>query len=148
MAAQIGVRRIGRDGAGLIDPSLPGAECWGDKFYFSSKGRVLDGPVPPQNELVWWDGQKWVGDVPDTRPDAPPGTYGAFIMLPEGVGRLYAPTLNDGPFPEHYEAIESPVDNPLHPRVSSNPVSGEGSSCTSRRSDWRAEIRTCTSRGT
>jgi rhamnogalacturonan endolyase len=41
---------------GDIDPSLPGAECWGDKFFFSAQGRVLDGPVPPQNELVWWDG--------------------------------------------------------------------------------------------
>ena len=40
----------------------------------------------------------------------------------EGVGRLFAPVLNDGPFPEHYEAIEAPVDNPLHPKVTSNPV--------------------------
>jgi len=44
-------------------------------------------------------------------------------MLPEGVGRLYSPVLNDGPFPEHYEAIEAPVDNPLHAKVTSNPVS-------------------------
>src|SRR5207237_2322050 len=47
----------------------------------------------------------------------------AFIMLPEGVGRLYAPALNDGPFPEHYEAIEAPIANPLHAKVTSNPVS-------------------------
>jgi formate dehydrogenase major subunit len=56
------------------------------------------------------------------KPDAPPGTFGAFIMLPEGVGRLFAPSLNDGPFPEHYEAVEAPVDNVLHPKVTSNPV--------------------------
>jgi formate dehydrogenase major subunit len=30
--------------------------------------------------------------------------------------------LNDGPFPEHYEAIEAPIDNPLHPKVTSNPA--------------------------
>jgi formate dehydrogenase major subunit len=72
---------------------------------------------------VQWNGSSWVGDVPDTKPDAPPGTYGAFIMLPEGVGRLFAPGLNDGPFPEHYEAVEAPIANPLHPRVTSNPVS-------------------------
>jgi len=32
-------------------------------------------------------------------------------MNPEGVGRLFAGTLDDGPFPEHYEPMESPVRN-------------------------------------
>jgi formate dehydrogenase major subunit len=70
---------------------------------------------------IKWNGEKWVGDVPDMKPDAPPGTFGAFIMLPEGLGKLFAP-LNDGPFPEHYEAVEAAVDNPLHPKVTSNPA--------------------------
>ena len=30
-------------------------------------------------------------------------------MLPEGDGRLYALTMKDGPFPEHYEPVESPA---------------------------------------
>jgi formate dehydrogenase major subunit len=77
----------------------------------------------PKRPGITWNGEKWAGDVPDMKPDAPPGTFGAFIMLPEGVGRLFAPSLNDGPFPEHYEAVEAPVDNPLHPKVSSNPAS-------------------------
>jgi formate dehydrogenase major subunit len=77
---------------------------------------------------ISWNGSRWVGDVPDTKPDAPPGTYGAFIMLPEGEGRLFAAGLNDGPFPEHYEAVEAPIDNPLHPKVTSNPVSKRFSS--------------------
>ena len=80
-------------------------------------------PWDPKRAGIQWNGQKWVGDVPDIKPDSPPGTYGAFIMLPEGVARLYAPGLNDGPFPEHYEAVEAPIDNPLHPKVTSNPVS-------------------------
>jgi formate dehydrogenase major subunit len=80
-------------------------------------------PWDPQRVGIRWNGKRWVGDVPDMKPDAPPGTYGAFIMLPEGVGRLFAPGLNDGPFPEHYEAVEAPIANPLHPRVSSNPAS-------------------------
>jgi|SRR5579883_686037 len=71
---------------------------------------------------ITWNGERWVGDVPDTNPTAPPGTYGAFIMLPEGVARLFSASLNDGPFPEHYEAVEAAVDNPLHPKVTSNPV--------------------------
>jgi hypothetical protein len=28
----------------------------------------------------------------------------------------------DGPFPEHYEPVESPVENPLHPKQSESPV--------------------------
>jgi len=49
---------------------------------------------------------------------------GPFIMLPEGVGRLFVPlgAMADGPFPEHYEPIESPIVNPLHPQQSNNPV--------------------------
>jgi formate dehydrogenase major subunit len=70
---------------------------------------------------IKWNGQAWVGDVPDIKPDSPPGQFGAFIMLAEGVARLFSP-LNDGPFPEHYEAVEAPIDNPLHPKTTSNPV--------------------------
>jgi formate dehydrogenase major subunit len=45
-------------------------------------------------------------------------------MNPEGVGRLFGPlaAFQDGPFPEHYEAIESPISNPLHPAQTHNPV--------------------------
>ncbi|MGZ8852124.1 MAG: molybdopterin dinucleotide binding domain-containing protein, partial [Thermoanaerobaculia bacterium] len=79
-------------------------------------------PWDPTRIGIRWDGAKWVGDVPDIKPDSPPGQFGAFIMLPEGVGRLFSPTLNDGPFPEHYEAVEAPVENVLHPQVTSNPT--------------------------
>jgi len=42
---------------------------------------------------------------------------GPFIMNPEGLGRLFVPLagMADGPFPEHYEPVESPLINPLHP---------------------------------
>jgi formate dehydrogenase major subunit len=45
-------------------------------------------------------------------------------MNPEGVGRLFVPLggMADGPFPEHYEPIESPIANPLHAKQSNNPV--------------------------
>lgn len=69
-----------------------------------------------------WDGERWRGDTPDYKADAAPGTLPAFIMLPEGVARLFAPDLVEGPFPEHYEPAESPVSNPLHPEVSANPL--------------------------
>ena len=49
----------------------------------------------------------------------PKDHLGPFIMNPEGVGRLFAPigVIADGPFPEHYEPIESPIKNPLHPEA-------------------------------
>jgi rhamnogalacturonan endolyase len=42
--------------AGDIDPAHPGMEVWGDRFFFTAAGRPIAGDVPPQNELVWWDG--------------------------------------------------------------------------------------------
>ncbi len=69
-----------------------------------------------------WDGQRWSGDTPDYKKDSPPEDLASFIMLPEGVARLFAPDLVEGPFPEHYEPAESPVTNPLHPNASANPL--------------------------
>jgi formate dehydrogenase major subunit len=62
--------------------------------------------------------------VPDIAPDSPPSAgLGAFMMLPEGVARLFIPgQFVDGPWSEHYEPVESPVANPLHPSQSSNPA--------------------------
>ncbi len=85
-------------------------------------------PWDPQRRQVWWDEakQSWVGsDVPDFKPDSAPKDHmGPFIMNPEGIGRLFVPlgAMADGPFPEYYEPIESPIANPLHPAQSSNPV--------------------------
>lgn len=85
-------------------------------------------PWDESRRQVWWNAAagRWVGnDVPDFKPDSKPSEHmGPFIMNPEGVGRLFAPlaAFADGPFPEHYEPIESPVANPLHPQQSANPV--------------------------
>jgi formate dehydrogenase major subunit len=85
-------------------------------------------PWDPSRKQVWWneDAKKWVGgDVPDFKADSPPKDHmGPFIMNAEGVGRIFAPlaAFADGPFPEFYEPIESPLDNLLHPGRSTNPV--------------------------
>ncbi|MGZ4894909.1 MAG: formate dehydrogenase-N subunit alpha [Candidatus Angelobacter sp.] len=85
-------------------------------------------PWDPSRRQVWWNEttQTWVGnDVPDFKADSPPKDHmGPFIMNPEGVGRIFGPlaAFADGPFPEHYEPFESPVQNPLHPQQSNNPV--------------------------
>ena len=65
---------------------------------------------------------RYEGDVPDYKSDAPPDALGSFIMLPEGVAKLFASDFVEGPFPEHYEPAESPVDNAMHPAVGSNPL--------------------------
>ncbi|NII74934.1 formate dehydrogenase major subunit [Dyella sp. SG562] len=82
-------------------------------------------PWNPAKPVISWNGSKWVGiDVPDYGPTVKPSDgVGPFIMNAEGMGRLFARDLMaEGPFPEHYEPLESPVENVLHPKVSSNPV--------------------------
>jgi len=103
-------------------------------------------PFDPQRALVWWDAarKEWAGhDNPDVPvktdgPDTPNGLR-AFRMCGEGLGRLMAvpykdpdPKVKDtprdgsgvpvdGPLPEFYEPVESPVSNLMHPRVNVNP---------------------------
>ncbi|CAH0649158.1 MULTISPECIES: formate dehydrogenase-N subunit alpha [Pseudomonas] len=83
-------------------------------------------PWDAKRKVIGWDGSRWSGiDVPDFPVNVAPGTAtNPFIMLPEGVGRLFSVGgMNDGPFPEHYEPTESPIaHNPLHPNVSKSPT--------------------------
>jgi formate dehydrogenase major subunit len=118
------------------DPSNMGVHPgWG--WSWPANRRVLynrascdvDGkPWDPTRKQVWWNegSQKWVGnDVPDFKVDSKPKDHmGPFIMNPEGVGRIFAPlaAFADGPFPEFYEPIESPIDNLFHPERTHNPV--------------------------
>ena len=41
---------------GDIDATFPGMEVWGDKYFYTAQGQRIEEAVPPQNELVWWDG--------------------------------------------------------------------------------------------
>jgi formate dehydrogenase major subunit len=76
-------------------------------------------PWDPKRKVIGWTGQKWAGvDVPDIKVDSPPEEgMNPFIMNPEGVARFFAlDKMTEGPFPEHYEPLESPLPaNPLHP---------------------------------
>ncbi len=121
---------------GTDDPSGLGIyQNWGwswpmnRRVLYNRASCDLDGkPWDASRRQVWWDEAKksWVGnDVPDFKADSAPKDHmGPFIMNPEGVGRLFVPLgpMNDGPFPEYYEPIESPIANPLHPNQSTNPV--------------------------
>jgi len=81
-------------------------------------------PWAKDKALIWWDGSKWTGyDVPDfgvTTDPAKPGGDDAFIMHPDLKAALFS-GLNEGPLPEHYEPVESPVRNLLS-SVQNNPV--------------------------
>jgi formate dehydrogenase major subunit len=105
-------------------------------------------PFDKNAAVIWWDEAqgKWTGvDTPDvpvpTDGPATPNGQRPFRMTAEGVGRLMAApykhpdpavqgtlprdsstVLADGPFPEFYEPIESPVANSLHPKAQTNPA--------------------------
>jgi len=117
---------------------------WG--FAWPSDRRIIynrasakpDGaPWSERKKLVWWESEKWTGiDVPDFKPNKSPdhipkdGQSGLdgqrgdapFILHEDGLGWLFVPKgLQDGPFPTHYEPLESPVRNELYSR-DTNPV--------------------------
>ena len=114
------------------DPSGLGVHgLWG--FAWPANRRVLYNRASADvNGKAWserkkyiaWDGSKWAGpDVPDFPPTRAPDAAGPFIMNPEGVSRLWVRrTMADGPFPEHYEPFEAPLENVLHPKTSASPV--------------------------
>jgi formate dehydrogenase major subunit len=82
-------------------------------------------PWDPTRPGIQWNGSLWVGDVPDYPPNmnpADPAAWLPFIMNGEGTGRIFSNSMVDGPLPEHYEPVESPIPNPLHPANSASPV--------------------------
>jgi formate dehydrogenase major subunit len=99
-------------------------------IYNRASARPDGRPWSERKKLIWWDSEKWTGiDVagfvqgkaPDYEPevgaeglDAIPGDA-PFILHEDGLGWLYVPKgLKDGPFPTHYEPLESPVSNELY----------------------------------
>jgi formate dehydrogenase major subunit len=109
----------------LEDPSGMGnyhnwAWCWpvNRRVLYNRASVDLNGnPWNPKKPVIGWNkiSRKWEGDIPDGGwpPMNEDGTKSPFIMIPEGYGRLFAAGLADGPFPEHYEPMESPVVNAM-----------------------------------
>ncbi|RMG15775.1 MAG: formate dehydrogenase [Deltaproteobacteria bacterium] len=142
-------RRGHDDGSGTFSKW---AWAWPDnvRILYNRASADLEGrPRDSERPYVWWDEERgrWCGvDVPDlpdlhAGPEAP-----AFFRLAEARARLFlAPyrspdgrlvdrVLADGPLPEHYEPVESPVDNPLHPGQSTSPLVRLGGAVTGDRS--------------
>jgi len=112
-----------REKAG-IGLNLEWAWCWPVNrriIYNRASVDRYGNPWDREHPVIRWDGSRWVGDVPDggwppmLRPDGTPNpeTKYPFIMKPEGLARIFGPGMVDGPFPEHYEPLECPVEKNL-----------------------------------
>jgi formate dehydrogenase major subunit len=106
------------------------AWCWpvNRRIIYNRASVDLDGnPWDTEHPVIKWNPVKgdsggWDGDVPDG--GAPPmnqGGYYPFIMKAEGHARFYGPGMAEGPFPEHYEPWEAPVENVMSKQIS-NPA--------------------------
>jgi len=104
------------------------------RILYNRASAAPDGrPWSERKRYVWWDAEegRWtsLGDEPDFVPDKAPDYKppddakgmdaitgdSPFILHPDGLGWLYAPTgLVDGPLPTHYEPHESPFPNLLY----------------------------------
>ncbi len=93
-------------------------------------------PWDPNRAIIKWNPTKinpatnkpgmWEGDIPDG-PAPPLADEKAgklpFIMKPLGVASLFGAGLADGPFPEHYEPLECPLqENPFSKKQRINPT--------------------------
>ncbi len=94
-------------------------------------------PWDPARPVIRWDAAAkdgkggWVGDVPDggwpplknSDGSDNPKAMKAYIMKPHGVAHIFGPGRADGPFPEHYEPLECPIqENPFSPAHRINPT--------------------------
>lgn len=90
--------------------------CWpmNRRVLYNRASVDINGqPWDPSRAVIRWTGATWEGDVPDggAPPMAMKGGKSPFIMLKDGLGQLYGTGLVDGPMPEHYEPIETPLRN-------------------------------------
>ena len=118
-----------------IGLNLEWAWCWPVNrriIYNRASVDLMGNPYDRQHPVIAWKGGKWVGDVPDggwpplKNPDGTdnPKAKLPFIMEPEGVGRIFGISkMADGPIPEHYEPLESPLKkNPMGHSQRMNPA--------------------------
>jgi len=104
--------------------------CWPVNRRIIYNRASVDKNGKPWNKncpVIVWDDvkKKWIGDVPDG--GWPPLVYGKksrypFIMKPEGFAHVFGPGRADGPFPEHYEPYECPLDKNLMSSQRVNPT--------------------------
>ena len=125
-------RRSLKDASG-IGLYLEWAWCWpvNRRIIYNRASVDLKGqPWDTEHPVISWTGDTWVGDVPDggwpplVNPDGTPNPKSKypFIMKPEGHAHIFGPGRPDGPFPEHYEPLECPVERNLMSSQFINPT--------------------------
>jgi formate dehydrogenase major subunit len=132
-------RKKEKSGIGL---NLEWAWCWpvNRRIIYNRASVDLQGnPWDKEHPVIQFKGKaeggkyvskKWVGDVPDggwypmQNPDGSmrKDTKYPFIMKPEGHAHIFGPGRADGPFPEHYEPMECPVEKNLFSGQLVNPT--------------------------
>jgi formate dehydrogenase major subunit len=126
-AGNMAARRVKTDPTGLgLYPQW--SWCWpvNRRILYNRASVDLDGnPRNVKKPVIRWNAadKKWAGDVPDGGwpPMGANGFY-PFIMKPDGVASIFGPGLKDGPFPEHYEPLECPIEKNLISNQRINPV--------------------------
>jgi formate dehydrogenase major subunit len=109
------------------------AWCWpvNRRIIYNRAAVDLQGkPWDRKHPVIYWTGNKWIGDVPDggwpplqTAEGQPnPKSKHAFIMRKHGHAQIFGPGRADGPFPEHYEPIECPVEKNFMSSTYTNPT--------------------------
>jgi len=108
------------------------AWCWpvNRRIIYNRASVDLKGqPLDKKDWVIKWDGKKWIGDVPDggwppigslEKPN--PKSKWPFIMHVHGHAQIYGPGRADGPFPEHYEPLECPIEKNLMNKQRMNPA--------------------------
>jgi formate dehydrogenase major subunit len=126
-------RRSNKDAANGIGLYPEFSWCWPVNRRIIYNRASVDPKGQPWDKEQWvirWTGSGWEGDVPDggwpplENADGTPNPKSKypFIMRKHGHGQIFGPGLADGPFPEHYEPLECPVDRNLLNDQLLNPV--------------------------
>ena len=107
--------------------------CWPVNRRIIYNRASVDPKGNPWDKDQWvikWNGKKWIGDVPDggwppmldEKGKPNPKSKHAFIMRKHGHGQIFGPGRADGPFPEHYEPLECPVEKNAMSKQRINPT--------------------------
>ncbi len=135
-------RRSGTDAENNIGLYPKFAWCWPVNRRIIYNRASVDPKGQPWDEKDWvvkfagkseggkYVSKKWLGDVPDggwyplQNPDgsARKDAKHPFIMRKHGHGQIFGPGRADGPFPEHYEPLECPVEKNLLNKQLVNPT--------------------------